>query len=1465
MKTKSSPKLRTLSKAVLLALPLLVSTTSITHAETNTDIASGALVGATVQYSPNVLLALSVEFPTAGLAYNSTDVSIGNPKNYYNTISIKNRYLGYFDNRKCYVYVPDSSDSDAARAFDNSGYSTNGQDVIDTRINQQTKQVEYFFNNGKIPLALRDINGANANRPYKPVNPNTVEYFKVSSNAVDTNEGVGLCSGSNPNEFSGNMLNWASMAAIDIFRQALTGGNRAATMLNTSKAYELGDTPNETYLRRALVVAGRQNSSFFTNRYIYLPDNLLKRVMPSQYASDNLNDFVSYSTYSPYRYSVLRSAPGDWAKNKFGDGNAVIVVDNQDFSVSFRRRFYFEQYFSKLGAYFQKQILALPIKARYMPYHAVVRVCDDAATAESYGTKDATTSIQCTKYPNGKYKPTGLMQERINTMRFGAFGYANVDDRYINGGVLRARMKSLLGETAVMTTKGDETQPIQATGTTVTLGAEIHANTGQFVINPDTEDAAQSKVSNSGVINYLNKFGDYAGYKTNDPGAELYYVAQRYLRNTGFPEEYNSFKARNPAYAGTNKDIIYQYTLRQMQGGESNTAMIWKDNFPIILDWDNPLVVNSVNNVRENACRPNQIVFIGDTNTHYDIDLPGYGNSPTDPLRYEPKTSTHVEDKEINVSTLADTILNLEGIDESIFNKGGGGTDVGAWSGNSRFGLPALAYWGRLNDIQTGLVGKQTINTFAIDVVENNDYKANYQGMMKNTYYLAAKYGGFNDDPEASPNRDIVPYVPLPDVRSEWTDDLEGRTSISAFKKGVPRTYAIANTPESMVRALKNAIGSAGGADSPTQANVTTDEDPNVAVDVERNGLNILQSTYTENSPVYSGGLIKTKMTVSRNKNNGFTYTYTTLWNAGALLEQRYHNRTTWSTRNVVTSVNNQAVQFNMQNESTLRSKLLARVLTRSGDAFDTKQLIPYVLGDDSNEGATSLRTRNGYLMGMVINSSPAAIRPVHTLPTSPLGGTCTYDDDNKVRNRAINYAVAANDGMLHIFDNTGAEKMAYIPEGTLSRLNDYASSLYRGSTANRWLNDGSPTIAEVCDSSKVAHSVLIGTTGRGGNSVYALDVTNLSDGAGTNNVLWDFSVPELGLTIPQVVVTHDKDGNPIAIVSSGYRNNTSTGSDDGYIFVLKNIHTKHSSWTENVDYYKIKLGKAGVGEIFAYDDNNDNSADALYVGDLEGKLWKLDQDADGQFKLAYGADTPLFKADASIVGAPYAQKASGNVFVTFATGRFFGNSDLPSAAEKRSFQNYAYGVFENKITTANNGTGIPMIANDDKLLQQEFVKTFTDKGGAFSTITQNPITQNHTGWRLKFPANMLSVSNAWVNSGRVAQFQTVTPDNGSTLTAENVCTQTGDSAVVMVNLRTGGNWNKPLFDTNDDGSIDEKDQAASVIHTYNNMILKSSPTKVINGGIILNGAGNNGRMSQLVAPLGDESSVKRLSWREIF
>src|SRR3546814_9383008 len=94
---------------------------------------------------------------------------------------------------------------------------------------------------------------------------------------------------------------------------------------------------------------------------------------------------------------------------------------------------------------------------------------------------------------------------------------------------------------------------------------------------------------------------------------------------------------------------------------------------------------------------------------------------------------------------------------------------------------------------------------------------------------------------------------------------------------------------------------------------------------------------------------------------------------------------------------------------------------------------------------------------------------------------------------------------MLHGFDATssssgGAETVAFIPAGSLttedgvSRLAHYAEQDY-GSQVNphRYFVDGEITAADVYTSGSWK-TILVGTLGRGGRSVYALDVTNPSN-----------------------------------------------------------------------------------------------------------------------------------------------------------------------------------------------------------------------------------------------------------------------------------------------------------------------------------------------------------------------------------
>ncbi len=211
------------------------------------------------------------------------------------------------------------------------------------------------------------------------------------------------------------------------------------------------------------------------------------------------------------------------------------------------------------------------------------------------------------------------------------------------------------------------------------------------MVNTGDKKSPSPNFDNSGTINYLNKFGDYNNYKTNDPGAELYYTALRYLRNAGFP-------------------ALYKTKLAEAAGNKITKNV--RDNFPLITDnWDNPLNVFSDNttlNVADNVCRPNYIIYIGDTNTHFDASLPGGGSTQYD-FNVGDDPAIHVR------NLIRDKIMP----NEPRLNWFNGNWGADASPGGA---MAALALWGRTNDLQQNF-GKR-LSSFMIDTVEDGDFKA---------------------------------------------------------------------------------------------------------------------------------------------------------------------------------------------------------------------------------------------------------------------------------------------------------------------------------------------------------------------------------------------------------------------------------------------------------------------------------------------------------------------------------------------------------------------------------------------------------------------------------------------------------------------------------------------------------------------------------------------------------------------
>ena len=346
---------------------------------------------------PNVMLDLSIEFPTVGAAYNQTQ---------YIPDSV-HPYVGYFDPGKCY-------DFDAS--------------------------VSAF-----VPSA--------------------------TSNAVDLS-----CN----NQFSGNFMNWTTMSAMDIFRSALTGGNRVVDTDPT-----LAEPNGETILGRA---------------YLY---------------------FGPFTDFRDSCYNFPRRTVGTSANDACGNGpnvNTARVLPSSVTPYSWSDM--------TVTSYRDKVIFRRTSDNSEIEFPVRVRVCKQIAGLGPLNGLEP----NCETYSAGgktSYKPTGEVQRNAKKMRFGLASYLNDDSQQRRGAVLRSKLKYVGPEKV-------------SPGFSLIANANKEWNEyGVFYPNPDPLDTqppvSAVNVSRSGVANYLNQFGSTGSYKTYDSVGELYYESLRYLQGTRAP------------------------------------------------------------------------------------------------------------------------------------------------------------------------------------------------------------------------------------------------------------------------------------------------------------------------------------------------------------------------------------------------------------------------------------------------------------------------------------------------------------------------------------------------------------------------------------------------------------------------------------------------------------------------------------------------------------------------------------------------------------------------------------------------------------------------------------------------------------------------------------------------------------------------------------------------------------------
>lgn len=555
-----------------------------------------------------------------------------------------------------------------------------------------------------------------------------------------------------------------------------------------------------------------------------------------------------------------------------------------------------------------------------------------------------------------------------------------------------------------------------------------------------------------------------------------------------------------------------------------------------------------------------------------------------------------------------------------------------------------------------------------------------------------------------------------------------------------------------------------------------------------------------------------------------YTSTYQTSDWSGRL-EQKSVNETTgviispndWDTDNkiplpasrkivTVNSSGNGGEDFNFGNLTSADQSILNTAAAAYAPAYTVSgnDIVEYIRGDKTKE-SKPFRARQ-VLLGDLVNSDPQYVKEGRDggyifLP-SDINGKSSYDQFLTVnKNRAPTVYVGSNDGMLHAFDATmsvtgGTERFAYVPKAVIPKLHELAKPNY----VHRFYVDGTPMIADAAIGTGLTpwRTVLVGTTGAGGKSVFALDVTD-PESFDKTKVLWEINSTtpsvdnDLGYTIGTAQVGVMRDGRWVAIFGNGFESTNQKAVL--YVVDLKTAVVQ-----------KIDTGVGGAGSPNGLSTpklllNADSTIKAVYAGDKLGNLWKFDFVTSGSVpsltttpSLAFGSGAPLFSAVDSGRKQPITTQPQlyphpeGGYMVVFGTGKIFEDTDS-STVDKETL----YGIWDKVPAT--------------QVTQSQLVEQTLSTSGSFYKVTQNVVDwSSKRGWftTLKIRNGERIVNDPIIFEDQVI-FTSLIPGNSSDL-----CVIDALSTTLQFSPLNGGALGYKSIDTNGDGVINSSDTMVS-------------------------------------------------------
>lgn len=531
------------------------------------------------------------------------------------------------------------------------------------------------------------------------------------------------------------------------------------------------------------------------------------------------------------------------------------------------------------------------------------------------------------------------------------------------------------------------------------------------------------------------------------------------------------------------------------------------------------------------------------------------------------------------------------------------------------------------------------------------------------------------------------------------------------------------------------------------------------------------------------------------------------------------------------------AIENLMEDAPALVTSLLPAEITANQNYGQA--LVDYLRGQRINEeryNATySFRDRDS-LLADIIHSNPLYVGAPDRFYADDFESAAYSTFKTTYQNRDAVIYTGANDGMLHGFNaSTGAEVLAYIP-GTrdiYEKMASFAQNTYN----HQYFVDGSPSEGDVFVNG-AWQSMLAGTLGNGGQSIFALDITNPAafTEANANDIyMFEFSDEDdadLGYTSGPITIAKVKHGSGskwALIFGNGYNNTQADGyastTGKAYLYILFIESGLDGTWSTG-DYIKIAVGDAdvttpnGLASPYGIDIDGDYIIDYIYAGDLKGNLWKFDVTSSTSSTWA-SAVTKLYQTPSSnlqitsqVIVGPHSTGLSNGVMVYFGTGQYLENTDNdPTGATTQRF----YGLWD-KL----DGT----IPTDSTLLQQSITtevsvdidtdgddvndttydyRNVSDYAINWEAPSEAGDSAQHLGWYMD-----LMVSGASSNLGERQVFQAILRNSNviftTLLPSQSACDFGGDSWIMEVSADSGGRPDETIFDVNDDGEFSTAD-----------------------------------------------------------